>query len=92
MQVTNQTLAPKNGGLAKKPFSQIIAMPSYQTMLANAIQEPQTAFHHNCYLCGKRDTRAEAMHTRLNHYCGVADGITWFADRNGRCIPHSVWR
>lgn len=40
MQVTNQTLAPKNGGLAKKPFSQIIAMPSYQTMLANAIQDP----------------------------------------------------
>jgi recombination protein RecT len=40
MQITNQTLAPKNGGLAKKPFSQVIAMPSYQTMLANAIQDP----------------------------------------------------
>lgn len=41
MQITNQTLAPRNGAMAKKPFSQVIAMPSYQTMLANAIQDPK---------------------------------------------------
>ena len=40
MQINNQTIAQRNGGLAKKPFSQVIAMPSYQTMLANAIQDP----------------------------------------------------
>lgn len=41
MKVTNQSIAPTNGAVGtKKPFSQIIAMPSYQTMLANAIQDP----------------------------------------------------
>ena len=39
MKVTNQSIAPTSGS-AKKPFSQILAMPSYQTMLANAIQDP----------------------------------------------------
>ena len=38
MKITNQSIAPTSG-TAKKPFSQIIAMPSYQTMLANAIQD-----------------------------------------------------
>ncbi len=36
MQITNQSIAPKS---EKKPFSQVLAMPSYQTMLANAIQD-----------------------------------------------------
>lgn len=41
MKITNQSIAPTNGAVAgKKPFSQIISMPSYQTMLANAIQDP----------------------------------------------------
>jgi recombination protein RecT len=41
MKITNQSIAPTNGAIGtKKPFSQIIAMPSYQTMLANAIQDP----------------------------------------------------
>lgn len=40
MKITNQSIAPTNGAIGtKKPFSQIIAMPSYQTMLANAIQD-----------------------------------------------------
>lgn len=40
MKITNQSIAPTGGAIgAKKPFSQIIAMPSYQTMLANAIQD-----------------------------------------------------
>lgn len=40
MKITNQSIAPTNGAMAtKKPFSQILAMPSYQTMLANAIQD-----------------------------------------------------
>lgn len=39
MKITNQSIAPTSG-TAKKPFSQILAMPSYQTMLANAIQDP----------------------------------------------------
>lgn len=42
MKITNQSIAPTNGAVAgKKPFSQIISMPSYQTMLANAIQDPK---------------------------------------------------
>lgn len=41
MQV-NQTIAPKVGALGKKtPFSQVLALPTYQTMLANAIQNPE---------------------------------------------------
>ena len=40
MKVTNQSVAPNGGAMQKRPFSQIIAMPSYQTMLANAIQDP----------------------------------------------------
>ena len=41
MKITNQSIAPTGGGVGtKKPsFSQILAMPSYQTMLANAIQD-----------------------------------------------------
>ena len=40
MKITNQSIAPTNGAIGtKKPFSQVIAMPSYQTMLANAIQD-----------------------------------------------------
>ena len=40
MKITNQSIAPTSGAIGtKKPFSQIIAMPSYQTMLANAIQD-----------------------------------------------------
>ena len=41
MKVTNQSIAPTGGAMAngKKPFSQVLAMPSYQTMLANAIQD-----------------------------------------------------
>ena len=36
MKITNQSIAPTNGAVAgKKPFSQIISMPSYQTMLAS---------------------------------------------------------
>ena len=38
MKITNQSIAPTSG-TAKKPFSQIIAMPSYQTMLANALPD-----------------------------------------------------
>lgn len=41
MQV-NQSIAPKVGALGKKtPFSQVISLPNYQTMLANAIQNPE---------------------------------------------------
>ena len=42
MKVTNQSIAPTGGAVAngKAPFSQVIAMPSYQAMLANAIQDP----------------------------------------------------
>ena len=41
MQV-NQSIAPKVGALGKKtPFSQVLALPTYQTMLANAIQNPE---------------------------------------------------
>lgn len=42
MQINNQSIAQRNGAMSsgKKPFSQIIAMPSYQTMLTNAIQDP----------------------------------------------------
>lgn len=41
MKVTSQSIAPTGGAMgAKKPFSQVLAMPSYQTMLANAIQDP----------------------------------------------------
>lgn len=41
MKVTNQSIAPTSNAIGtKKPFSQVLAMPSYQTMLANAIQDP----------------------------------------------------
>lgn len=41
MKVSNQSIAPKQAGqIGKQTFSEIIAMPSYQTMLANAIQDP----------------------------------------------------
>lgn len=41
MQV-NQSIAQKVGALGKKtPFSQVLALPTYQTMLANAIQNPE---------------------------------------------------
>lgn len=42
MKVTNQSIAPMGSSLAngKATFSQVIAMPSYQAMLTNAIQDP----------------------------------------------------
>ena len=42
MQVTNQSIAPKAGAISKKtPFSQVLAMPSYQRMLETAVPNPQ---------------------------------------------------
>ena len=42
MKITNQSIAPTGGAMAngKATFSQVIAMPSYQAMLTNAIQDP----------------------------------------------------
>lgn len=41
MKITNQSIAPTNGAIGtKKPFSQVLAMPSYQTLITNAIQDP----------------------------------------------------
>lgn len=41
MQV-NQSIASKVGAIGKKtPFSQVISLPTYQTMLSNAIQNPE---------------------------------------------------